>query len=360
VTTEILSSTTPPAPAASVGTPPAGAPAAPPPLWRAGERVEAVVVGAGEGGAMLRVGKEVLVASSPVPLAPGDRLTLEVETPGASPVLRLLSQTEEPARIIARALRAALDRPGSLAALVTHLTAGAGPAVTGAARQMMERLLAALPGPAQVQTAQGLRDALAHSGLFLEARLAATAAGAVPEADLKLRLLRLRGALDPAQHRPETGVPGTQAGAALRGRVEDVLARLEADQARSLPQPDSGVTRWLLELPVRREGGADGWRIEIRQESHGPVAPTPRTWSVDLEVDLENLGRLHARVWLQGRRVWASLWAEREAPAVAAQLPWLRDCLARAGLEPGELHCWPGRPPAPAADPRPPLFSARA
>ena len=80
-------------------------------------------------------------------------------------------------------------------------------------------------------------------------------------------------------------------------------------------------------------------------------------WTVNLALDLGELGRVSARVALSGGTVSSNLWAEQASTAelFASHLDELRDTLNAAGLKVGAICCQVGQAPMeslPEAHPR--------
>ena len=230
-----------------------------------------------------------------------------------------------------------------------------------------------------------LKQALAQSGLMLEARLAAD--GAPPDEDLKAALLILRQTLetapaartDPAAPQPAppyrggpvqaqpamaSSLPADAATDAILQRllqgVEAALARQTLMQLASAPgaagSPAAQTPQWLFEIPFMVPPGAAIAQLEIGrdEDEHGSAASDEAepTWRARFSLDLDPMGPVHARISLRGSRVRVTLWAERGA--TAGQLDAQRDALARALLGDdlvASVAVFPGAPdtPRPAA-----------
>lgn len=214
--------------------PPAGTPAPPArgeaaPAWRVGQVLAATVVSAPQHGISdLRIGTLLVRAQTgELPLSPGQTLRLEVASLKEQPVLRLLDLVAS--NPLTAAMRNTLPRQQPLAPLLASLARAAGdpaasrqlaPEVVHVARELFSRL----PAAASLGQAAGLREALRNSGLFLESKLARTAAGAAPAA-------------------PSTPSRPPGAGADFKANLIRLVQVLRENSANSTPSaPRSGAT----------------------------------------------------------------------------------------------------------------------
>lgn len=163
--------------------------------WQVGQILRGTILSSSPGGqALLQVGTQTLQGQSPIPLAAGQPVTLQVEGLTPLPQLRILpTPGTDP---VGDAIRTLLPKQGSLAPLLNNLAqlGNARPTVLPPLVQELSRsLLHQLPDTRSVSTAPGLRQAVSQSGLFLEARLlTARDSGRVNlNADLKSNLMRL-------------------------------------------------------------------------------------------------------------------------------------------------------------------------
>ncbi len=216
--------------------------------------------------------------------------------------------------------------------------------VQTAATQILDAQLTLDPPP----TAQDLQQAVAQSGLFLEAQLAQT--GAPPDGDLKAALLSLAATLEPliGADVPATtgaGPAPPYAGAPLQGQppappllapeaaLELVAALLSKDakgalsrqvlmQTASLPKSTQLSAQgsaqkpgasWLFELLFAAPGGPAVAQFEIDRDGEPPHdgAPDP-IWRVRFSLDFAPIGPIHARISLSGGQAHVALWAEND------------------------------------------------
>ncbi len=143
--------------------------------------------------------------------------------------------------------------------------------------------------------------------------------------------------------------------------VEAALARTRIHQIAGLPESrqanDSApLASWTVEIPLQRGHQLD--LLEMRVDDHGehpsPEGQPLRLWRLMMTLEIETLGPMHAWLQLAGKRLSATLWAERSATLDAARssLRLLIDALETQGVEVTQLECKAGRPP----DSQVPLF----
>lgn len=296
----------------------------------------------------------------------------------------------------------AVARQMPVGTALTQLLAAADPAaeIPDAVRHALTQLAAGRATPETLRTPEGLRDAVAKSGLFLEANLAAAPTNATPPADLKTALLALRALLagsgpenaligkglertgtDPAPSpRAALASPAAHAdplpprGADLPRLAEGALERIKLTQMASLDHPEMRVTddraqglRLAVSVPLATQGpdkpptAMMGLVIEHRppapqqapmlepeREANGETEPFP--WKVRIALDLEETGPIQAEVALRGQAVAVTLWAERQAVAQVARqsIGDLHEALTGAAFDVVKLEIRDGRPqPAP-------------
>lgn len=313
---------------------------------------------------------------------------------------------------IARALAQRLPWQQSLDAglgrIVASLTQGVRPDSSGTAlpssvqlqplpapvRQAIEQLIGRLPvssqlaGPDGGSTAsQQVRQWIAESGLFAEARLTQSRDPALP--DLKLALARLITALlehqgsGPEQFNrltplatpeliqsplqfpnalapppPQTSAEPTTVGQMLR-LLAGMLNRITVNQlhsqvlsTRTTAEAPAPVATLLLELPwvtPQNEPRLAQLRIEHDGEdgeNGGKRAAGATEWRLTLAMDLDDAGPVHFDVALRQQQVSARVWAEKQHTLAQVQqsLPTLRQSLSDLGLEVTDLECRRGNP----------------
>ncbi len=244
---------------------------------------------------------------------------------------------------------------GLLADLTSALQSAGLPAdVQLAAAQILDAQLPLDPPP----TAQDLQQAIAQSGLFLEAQLAQ--GGTPPAGDLKAALLNLIDTLEAATDiDAPAGLASTgngpappYAGAPLQGQppaatllppdaalelvaallskeAKGALSRQMLMQAASLPKSgqtsssqmslDQGAAQrssasWLFELLFAAPDGPAVAQFEIDRDGDPPREGGPDPiWRVKFSLNFAPIGPIHARISLSGGQAHVALWAENDA-----------------------------------------------
>lgn len=362
--------------------------AMPAPNWRLGAMVEALVLeDLRQGMASLRIGGTTYSAQIPFPVTKGERLLLEVASLDPLPTLRAVRDTGT-ADPVAAALRNLLPQQGALGPALARtaalLTLAQGPAeIPPKALQAAQHLLQSLPTRSAVTSAEGLRKALANSGILLESKLLTTALDGPNEiqSDFKANLLRLEQVLreilgTPGRERatsaPKPGAEAllpplraqhpapqprtvlsppdmTQIGAFLAELDADIggaLARIQLHQLASQPMVETREHLWLLELPVRQDGETDIWQLRIEEEQRRKDTPEGANWRVEMAFDLSGLGPLVAVLELRANQVSVRFWAEQTETATLLDenLDLLEGRLGRVGVTTGNLSCHHGKP----------------
>jgi hypothetical protein len=314
-----------------------------------------------------------------------------------------------PQAALQAAVQSAATTQGGLGLLLADLEAAvqwpATPApVQAAAAQVLAQQLPLDPPP----SAADLKQAVAQSGLFLEAQLAQPDTQDAPS-DLKSALLNLNQALQTwsdevatqtASGAPATTPPPTTAAATLvaqtlappppykggpvRGQApaaaslpldtpaDAIVARLRQDttaalsrqtlmQAASTPDAPSGQSQttaaahWLFEIPLATPQGPAIAQFEIDRDggsASSQAGADSRVWRARFSLDVTPMGPVHARIALHGDAARVTLWAEdaETAAKLTAHQGELADALLADQLEP-QVQIVSGAPAAPTPPP---------
>jgi hypothetical protein len=149
----------------------------------------------------------------------------------------------------------------------------------------------------------------------------------------------------------------------LRSRTESALARLSLHQWGSTESPDTGLPRWLLELPLRSGNGIDVVHLLLEREPDHPEVEEQATWRAEFALELPELGPIQVRIAVSGEQVRTRFWAGNDdtVARIRADLPRLKQSLEDRRLDVKDLGCHAGIPPAPAeARPQRPLLDDHA
>lgn len=313
----------------------------------------------------LQIATVQLLARSQVMLQPGTALRLEVVKGHPLPELRILREPT-PLEQQQQAVRSALARQLPPQAVRTATTELRGLAQDGrqteAVRQFASTLQDAGLKLNQLTPAQ-LQRAVALSGLFHEARLAA-GGSAPPPTDLKTQLLQLLTLLG-AGARPgqKTGSPpaGAQQGARahetggdsvlnrLVRLIEASVSRIALQQAAALPVEENQRQVWQIDLPIQLRDETDDVMLRIEREGGGEGAEGAANWAVNLAFQFDTIGTLQCRIALAGERVATTFWCEQAETQqrVEQGLPNLQEAFEAQGLEVVHLAGVLGEPAEP-------------
>ncbi|MEO8646451.1 flagellar hook-length control protein FliK [Pseudomonas sp.] len=339
---------------------------------------------------------------SPTPLRIGTLLSALVQDTQTLKFVPLSSRQEQLA--VTQQLVSQQSRQGSLDGLLKLLqNLPSSNQTSSDLRAAVDKLLAGVPDVQQLSTPKGLAQALANSGLFLEAKLLSGQSPTLAP-DMKGDLLKLIAQLTPANTnlnaiiaantlaqvmpnfvRSALGMLGQVSAKPQptsfplperllqsmdgEGDLEHLLrlaaaavSRLQSHQLSSLEQTgvtDDGrlMSTWQLEIPMRnlqdivplqvkfqREEAPEKDQPHERRDEREPKQPL---WRVDLAFDMEPLGPLQIQAQLIKGSLSSQLWAERPytASLIESNLAGLRQRLLASGLNVGDLDCHLGTPP---------------
>ncbi|MEI7035968.1 flagellar hook-length control protein FliK [Fulvimonas yonginensis] len=347
--------------------------------WRVGSVLPARSLGMGEQGRMVLQIGALTVETDPLGVPLPSQFQVRVLAMGNPPLLEILAQgAGDP--LVQRALRERLPQQNGYASLLATLGALAQRPVL---RQLPPDIRAALAQldqgvrtPQDITHAEGLREAVVRSGLFLESQLARPQTNPLPlrEEDWKGTLLRLAALLDRqprlAQAAPPAGAdtppplrqrglqaqPRATAAAPRAGEspdaedVDRLLGRLKSDVHAALArleiaQLDAAAGQaWMIEIPLQGAHGRDVLQIHLEYGQDGETG-SPQ-WTLGFALDLPALGPLQGELQLRDLRLNVRLWAERSASAerLERQFTPLRQRLAASGLQLDQLTCQTGLP----------------
>lgn len=338
-----------------------------------------------DGQVTLQLGNQTLQARTDQPLQSGERLQVQVVRQDSDTLMLRVLPTQR-ANESAEAMRGLLARqapPNALAA--NAVLVAQEPSVVRQlpeqVQQALRQYFQALPDASQVSRSDGLRQAVTDSGLHLERRLAAVAAGAEPPAtirgDQKGQLAALLNQVFKAlEARPRTtGGSGQPLPAAAQGRTAPAtpppppqlpslatpggmgealteLARqadgaLARTQLHQLALLAGDALPFFFELPVRDGRGVDLLQFRMDRDGDGDDKDGERTWRVMVSFNFERLGPMHAVIHLAEEAIATTWWAEHPATArfLERHLETLTQRLQDMGLRVANMTCAQGRPP---------------
>lgn len=367
--------------------------------WRVGAILQAVAVRDAKSGQLwLDIGGQRyparLASSDGIGPQTGEKLQLRVLRD--SPVLALETMSssapsgeELDAAAVTDVLRRFVPRQQSPAPLLANLAwlaqgKNGNAALPKAVVQAAAKLWQALPSADSLAEPATLQAAIARSGTFLETnlvRVAQQAPASAPIAnvatDLKALMLTLSRALQESGARPAAARTDTNVHSPIpssRGTLESLpsapatfshiestdqqlnelarqtdgaIARLTATQvASSTPDPTASVQSMLVELPVRHDERASILRLRVERDRSRRQSTGSDSWTVEAAMDLGQVGALHAKVSLTGRRIGVQLRAESPGivEALSMRAGELEALLRESGLEIERVVCLHGMP----------------
>ncbi len=339
------------------------------------------------------VGGQELRAQTPTVLELGQTLRLEVIKTGTVPELKILTTTDAEAltpeqQTLTDTFKQLLPKQQSFAdfsgtlkqAIASNL------AQSDNLNSLLAGLQRALPDRQALMSADGVKQAINASGLFLEAQLAAQQAFA-PN-DIKAQLLKLIHVLQQATRvdvvlsqegqvntNPsdviESPLLNTYLGnetdvKRLLTQAEGTLAGIVLDQLASLPKDNTTVQVWQLQLPFVDDEQNNTAKLKITKDSSQSDAENPQlNWSVLLELNPPGLGKLYSRISLIGNQIDTYFWSDHAEVSQLLQdnMELLAARYSQAGLHPGHLQALEGVAPS-SVSPLPkldmPLIDERA
>lgn len=343
--------------------------------WRIGAVLSARPLGTTEQGLMvLQIGALTVETEAPGTQLPS-QFQVRVLSLGPHPQLEVIGASSSVDTTVSQAMRERLPQQNGYGPLLATLGALAQwpmlrqlPPYLRTALALLEH---AMSSPQELSQGEGLRQAIARSGLFLEAQLADPAAddASIGQDDFKGALLRLmamlQGQLDdkagsdadvppPLAYRnlnaqARLGLPDELAQSneaadllpRLRSDVQAALARLEVAQLEA-----GRAGPWLIEIPVHGEDGDDV--LQLRLAYQNEEAQSESQWTLGFALDLPSLGPVHGELQLRGMHLAVRLWAQRSdsAARLETQFNDLRQRLAAHGLSLDQLSCQTGLPQA--------------
>lgn len=355
--------------------------------WSVNDILLAEVVGKTEGNfTRLAIGDRIVTAHTDTALVLGQKLALRVTTTGTTTVMTVLPDRHNvEASTVGRALARTLPQQASPADTERLLKSfdvivrepravqeTVGRSAAAELTQNIERLLQALPKPAQLSAPAQLRGVVEQATLPTEARLlSAVLDASPPDISKDIRALFTRVAADlaalPAASRnalehvvkeglvtyhasasehlaPEQDVAEAQSTPApvehhherdLKTLVDRVVARLETNQLHTVVMTPANTLPLIVELPVANNDQMDFLHMEVDSDEHPADSESTVRTSVSLNLRLDGGHEFSARLQLSGERLSVRLGASDENfnHQIAQRIGELEAGLKEAGLE---------------------------
>lgn len=194
-----------------------------------------------------------------------------------------------------------------------------------------------------LQTAEGLKQAVDQSGVFLENKLARQIN---PQDDFKAKLLVLADMIRKAEivqsdtSESRVNQSSVDVNQALLAKTEAAIARIVVDQLAAVPQENEPQALWQFSLPCAQGDHDETVRLKIGRESGRNDDPSLRSWSVVLEMNPPGMGKLRCKISLHDQKVDTYFWGEsaEDNQRINCHLEMLGTQLSSAGLTVGNLN----------------------
>lgn len=369
-------------------------------ILRRGQIIDAVTLSASKQGKVsLRIGEAVINASTNISFQKGANVSLEVVQLRPHLLLKLISQPV--ATTAAMALQNAsvnwLPQQSGIAPVLAELIHRA---MTGAQLQqqrttqaLVNALIHGLPGRNSLIRAEGVRQAVLQSGIFLESKLSRSVRKHRTgiKNDMKANLLRLRhvierdlfsdcpdthirniansnleNAVDPPRRKglpvlqaripyantPDTGDSSVY-GPGMLSKLQGAIARLGLLQINTAQNHFNGEYSWQLEIPVQHSGSIETVSITIENEQKDLQHEDRNAWIVNLALELPQLGPIEIRISLYSQGVSSCFRSDSRSTLrlIESQLTQLKSSLEHHGIEALALCCQQGQAAAILPDP---------
>lgn len=296
---------------------------------------------------------QLLRAHTQNELLPGQLLKLEVVKTGTVPELKILLptlSTQTSPLAIQNALLQALPKQVDLTdfALTLRQFANLTSEKSNPLSAVIQQTLGTLPSKEDLMTAEGLKQGINNSGVFLEAKIAQHL---TPQGDLKGQLLTL---VDMLQKSPLNQVSHSTLAQAtayvtadtadqshsLLSKTEGAIARIVLDQLVSLPQNNELQNTWQIGIPFTDGAHTDTVKLKITQEGRSNQDPHHASWSVVLELNPPGMGLIHCKISLIDHKVDTYFWGDFQSSIlqVHENIDILANRYVEAGLAVGHLN----------------------
>ena len=129
-------------------------------------------------------------------------------------------------------------------------------------------------------------------------------------------------------------------------QVDAGISRTQLHQLNSLLEPEGGKLGWSMEIPVKIDDKLHSIHLHLEKEQ-GSNEDAESVLTVNIALDLENLGPVYARITLIAENVGVVLWAERKETFELTQdhSEELKTNLNKSGLKSENISFHHGQPP---------------
>jgi hypothetical protein len=358
-----------------------------------GQVVDAVILtNSTQGNVSLRIGGIVLNASTNVALQQNAHLSLKVVQIHPQLLLQLIPSSTETvaARPLQDATISLLPQQGGIAPVLAELIHKA--MISGkyleqqSRHSLIKALFNSLPIRNTLLHAEGMRQAVLQSGLFLESILSKSRGNsrAGIARDIKAALLRLQHSigLELTQASPDDRILNLPVSSlqnpmlpprrkrfpiaqprvtfsnfadntdiendirSLYSKIQSAIARLSLLQVNTAENFFRGEYMWQLEIAVKHTEAIEIISLTIENEQKDPHHKDKNAWVVNLALDLPQLGPIQVRISLFKQGFSSCFWSESSNTLrlIEGKFEQLRTTLEQQGVKTLALCCQQGKP----------------
>jgi hypothetical protein len=327
--------------------------------WQVGQVLQALVTDKRPSGELvLRVGAQQITATSDIPIQKGARLMLEVTglTPTPSlkvinaPIAGNLSGLESrtvPLATLSGHLQVLMPRQGRVERPLNTLLGFSENtrllSLLGLKEGFLERLTTSLIQFRSLSDAKELRKAMGESGLFFESKLLQRGGVGIQD-DVKVLLMKLLAQVKPALSRQASVAASARYATEqavllnLKRELEGAMATITLNQLASNQHGEVGGAVWLFDVPFQLQEKLYSLSLRIERDgrqAQGEDDDEEKNWNIVLSINLPQLGKIEAELFLRGSKVSVVMYSEQDdtAKMIANQLDSLKLGLQSRGLD---------------------------
>jgi hypothetical protein len=332
--------------------------------WQVGQVLQALVTDKRPSGELvLRVGAQQITATSDIPIQKGARLMLEVTGLTPTPSLKVinapiagnlsgLESSTVPLATLSGHLQVLMPRQGRVERPLKTLLGFSENtrllSLLGLKEGFLERLTTSLIQFRSLSDAKELRKAMGESGLFFESKLLQRGGVGIQD-DVKVLLMKLLARVKPALSRQASVAASARYATEeavllnLKRELEGAMAtitlnQLASNQLASNQHGEVGGVLWLFDVPFQLQEKLYSLSLRIERDgrqAQGEDDDEEKDWNIVLSINLPQLGKIEAELFLRGSKVSVVMYSEQDdtAKIIANQLDSLKLGLQSRGLD---------------------------
>lgn len=292
---------------------------------------------------------------SPI-LIKGQQIKIEVIKTGGQTEFKLIQAPPDPQQKIIDTVKQLLPIQESptvlLNQIIKHLEIiNKNEKIPDTLKRLAKEIFDSLPQGKSLDNPKQLKQSIAHTGLFMEAKLLQYAKNNelnLP-ADFKHLLLKFHKSLkQELETKQEQNVKSTDLNLIkeLQQKTENTLARIILNQLASLPKDDGPRQVWILDLPFLHKENAASVKIEIDREQHENKETNQENWTVAITISPPEIGTIHCKISCFDKTINTRFWSDKPETVtkIASHLDYLKTQLEQAGIITGHMSAHKGLP----------------